>query len=260
MLIFDSGVGGLSILKYIKRKLPNIYYIYILDNECFPYGNKEKLFILKRNIKIINEVKKMYPINMVLIACNTASTTSLFALRKKFNFPIIGILPDIKSAENITKNNIIGLIATKATINSSYIQKIIHKKSINKTIKIIATNKLASIAEKKIRGFDIKKTELQNIFKAWINLKVQPDTIILGCTHFLLLKTDIQKILCKSIYFIDSKKTVISKIKKYFYKFNISQKIKKNIFLYSKDNNELKKLLFFLEQYNFSTKKKINLN
>jgi len=257
VLIFDSGVGGLSILKYIKKKLPNIHYVYVLDNEFFPYGNKKKLFIIERSINIINIVKKIYPIQIVLIACNTASTASLSILRKKFNFPIIGVLPDIHTAKKITKNNIIGLIATKATINSSYIKKIIQKKSFNKVIKIIATNKLALIAEKKIRGIKVEKIELQNIFQPWINLAVQPDTIILGCTHFLLLKKEIQNILHPSVYFIDSKKIIISKIKKIFYKTKIDQKIIKNIFFYSKNNKKLQELLFFLQEYNFNIKKKL---
>ncbi|ANZ22734.1 glutamate racemase [Buchnera aphidicola (Diuraphis noxia)] len=260
MLIFDSGVGGLSILKNIKNTLPNIRYIYVLDNQGFPYGNKKKTFILKRSIKIINIIKKQYPIKIVLIACNTASTNTLSILKKQFNFPIIGIFPEIKFAQRITKNNIIGLIATKATINSDYIQKIIQKKPTNVTIKIIATNKLASIAEKKIRGNNTNKKELQNIFKPWINLKITPDTIILGCTHFLFLKIEIQKILYNSIYFIDSKNTVILKIKKYFYQFNIKQEIKKNIFLYSKDNKKIQELLFYLKEYNFHETTIINLN
>lgn len=260
MLIFDSGVGGLSILKYIKKKLPNIHYVYVLDNEIFPYGNKNKIFILKRSFKIINTVKNIYPIKMVVIACNTVSTNSLFILRKKFNIPIIGIFPDIETAQKITKNNIIGLIATKSTINSSYTKKIIQKKHFNTVIKIIATNKLALIAEKKVIGIKVNKIELQNIFKPWINLSVQPDTIILGCTHFSLLKREIQKIFYQSVYFVDSKQMITSKIKNFFYQSNINQKIKKNVFLYSKKNEKLKKLLFCVQEYNFNMQQKINLN
>lgn len=250
VLIFDSGVGGLSILEDIKT-LPNIKYIYILDNEAFPYGNKTKCFIIQRSIKIIKTIKKNYPISITIIACNTASTVALSILRKTFNFPIIGIFPDIKHAEKISQNKIIGLIATQATINSSYIKKRTNKKNPNKNIQIISTNKLAVIAEKKIRGLIISKIELKKIFQKWIDLTIQPDTIILGCTHFLLLKKEIKEILYKSIYFVDSKDKIIQNVKKHFNRFNIDQKIKDNIFLYSKNNIELKKLLFFLKKYNF---------
>ncbi|QIQ42113.1 MAG: glutamate racemase [Buchnera aphidicola (Microlophium carnosum)] len=262
MLIFDSGVGGLSVLKTIKKLLPKIHYIYILDNESFPYGNKTELFIIQRSISIINTIKKIYPITIVVIACNTVSTVALSILKNKFNFPIIGIFPAIKYAEKITKNKIIGLVATKATINSYYTKQTIQKNFSSNDIKIIGTNKLASIAEKKIRGIPVSQKQLKNIFKSWINLPIHPDTIILGCTHFSLLEKDIKKILYKtsSIYFIDSINTIIHQIKIYFNQSKIKQNIKKNIFLYSKHNDNLKQLLFFLNKYNFTVIQYINLH
>ncbi|QCI17927.1 glutamate racemase [Buchnera aphidicola (Acyrthosiphon lactucae)] len=261
MLIFDSGVGGLSVLKTIKRILPKIHYIYILDNEAFPYGNKTEIFIIKRSIKIINTIKKIYPISIVVIACNTVSTVALSVLRNIFNFPIIGIFPSIKSAKKITKNKIIGLIATKATINSFYTKKIICKNSSSNTLKIIGTNKLALIAEKKIRGYSVSRIQLKNIFKPWIKLPIYPDTIILGCTHFSLLEEEIKNILCirSPINFIDSIEIVASQIENYFNQLKMEQKIKKNIFLYSKKSDSLKSLLFFLKEYKFKIIKHINL-
>lgn len=264
MLIFDSGIGGLSVLKIIKKNLPKMHYIYILDNEAFPYGNKTEFFIIERSIKIINTVKKIYPITIVVIACNTASTIALSVLRSQFNFPILGIFPSIKYAEKITKNKIIGLIATKATINSSYTKKIVYKNSSPNTIQIIATNKLALMAEKKIRGIKVSQKKLKNIFKPWINLTIHPDTIILGCTHFVLLEEEIKKILSKkkssSIYFIDSIKTVVSQIKNYYKKSHVDQNIKKNILLYSKNSDNFKELLIFLKKYRFDIIQHINFN
>jgi len=262
VLIFDSGVGGLSVLKNIKKILPKMHYIYILDNEAFPYGNKTEFFIVQRSIKIINTVKNIYPINIVVIACNTVSTIALSILKSKFSFPIIGIFPDIKTAKKITKNKIIGLIATKATMNSSYIKKTIYKNISKNTIQVIGTNKLASISEKKIRGIEVSQNKLKNIFKSWIDLPVHPDTIILGCTHFSLLEKEIKKILYKtsSIYFIDSIQTVTSQIKNYLKKLHINQNIRKNIFLYSKYSISLKELLIFLKKYQFTIIKHINLN
>lgn len=260
MLIFDSGAGGLSVLKTIKKFLPNIHYIYVLDNEAFPYGNKTELFLIERSINIIDKIKKKYPITIVVIACNTLSTIAISALRKRFHLPIIGVFPAIKDAEKITKNKIIGLIATKATINSSYTRKIIYKKYSSNIIKTIGTNTLASIAEKKIRNINFSIIELKNIFKPWINLKVQPDTIILGCTHFLLLKKEIKKILHKpSISFINSTEKTIFQIKNYLKKVNSCQRIKSNIFFYSLKDSELKELVYFLQKYKFNEIKHINV-
>ncbi|WP_261789586.1 glutamate racemase [Buchnera aphidicola] len=228
MLIIDSGIGGLSVLNNIKKNFPNINYIYMLDNEGFPYGKKKKKFLIERSIKIINIIKEIYPIKMVIIACNTISTISLPILRKTFNIPIIGILPIFKPAIEITKNKTIGLIATRATVNSSYIKKNIYKYSFQKTIKVIATNELAIIAEKKFRKIFISNVKLREIFQSWTVLSRQPDTIILGCTHFSFLKKEIQKIFYKPINFIDSGETIVNKIKKYSY-----QKKKKKIFFYA---------------------------
>lgn len=262
MLIFDSGVGGLSVLKTIKIVLPHIHYIYFLDNEVFPYGNKTKYFITQRVITVIKKIKKLYPINIVVIACNTVSTVSLSFLKKTLDLPIIGIFPDIKTAEKITKNNIIGLIATKTTIHSEYIQKLIYKKSCNNTIKIISTNQLALIAEKKIRKIIFSKKDLQNIFKPWNNLLIKPDTIILGCTHFAFLKKEIKDTLHikSSINFVDSRKNVVFDIKNCLYKYQFHQNIKNNIFLYSKHDDYLKKIFSFLKKYKFKKIIHINLN
>ncbi|AEO08321.1 glutamate racemase [Buchnera aphidicola] len=262
MLIFDSGVGGLSILQTIKIVLPNIHYIYFLDNEAFPYGNKTEYFIIQRIISIIKKIKKLYPINIVVIACNTVSTVSVSFLKKKFNLPIIGIFPDIKTAEKITKNNIIGLIATRTTIHSEYIQKLIYQKSFNNIIQIISTNQLALIAEKKIRKIPFAQKDLKSIFKPWINLNIKPDTIILGCTHFLFLKKEIKDTLhlTSSINFIDSRKKIVLDIKNCIYKFNLQQTIKNNIFLYSKHDNYLTKIFIYLKRYQFKKISYINLN
>ncbi|QFQ32706.1 glutamate racemase [Buchnera aphidicola (Aphis fabae)] len=260
MLIFDSGIGGISILENIKKNIPNINYIYLLDNEGFPYGEKKESFIIERSIKIINIIKKIYPIKLVVIACNTASTISLTILKKAFNIPIIGVLPLLDKATKVTKNNNIGFIATKATVKSLYIKKIIAKYTHHQNIQIIATNQLAKIAEKKIKKLSISSLELKKIFHSWIILSEQPDTIYLGCTHFSFLKNEIQNIFYQPIIFLDSHENVSKIVQKHFLKNKKKQNIKKNIFLYSKYNKEFHKLFWILKKYQFSCIKEINLN
>lgn len=260
MLIFDSGIGGISILDNITKKFPNMKYIYLLDNEGFPYGEKKESFIIQRSIKIINLIRKLYPIKIVIVACNTASTISLSILKNKFNIPIIGVLPLLNDINTIEKENKIGFIATKATVKSLYVRKTISKNIHYKNIKIIATNKLAKIAEKKIRKISICNIELKNIFHSWIIDSKQPDFIYLGCTHFLFLKNEIQNIFYKPINFLDSHENVIKIIAQYFLNHTYQQNIKKNIFLYSKYSKELNKLLWVLKKYQFNHIEKINLS
>ncbi|WP_343154213.1 glutamate racemase [Buchnera aphidicola] len=260
MLIFDSGVGGLSILENIKNNFPKINYIYLLDNEGFPYGEKKESFIIQRSINIINTIQKLYPINIVIIACNTASTISLSILKKHFDIPIIGVLPSLTKAKKITKNNIIGFIATKATIKSVYTQNILSKYIHYEKIKVIATNKLAEIAEKKIKKLPISNLELKKVFNSWIISISQPDTIYLGCTHFTFLKNEIQNIFKKPINFVETHDKVTRMVKKFFLNNKYNQKIKKNIFLYSKNNIEPNQLFWILKKYQFRYIKLINLD
>ena len=92
VLVFDSGVGGLSVYDEIRQLLPNLHYLYAFDNVAFPYGEKTEAFIVERVVAIVEAVTRRYPLSMVVIACNTASTVSLPALRARFGFPVVGVV------------------------------------------------------------------------------------------------------------------------------------------------------------------------
>lgn len=98
VLVFDSGVGGLSVYDEIRHLLPDLHYIYAFDNVAFPYGEKSEVFIVERVVEIVTAVQERYPLALAVVACNTASTVSLPALREKFDFPVVGVVPAIKPA------------------------------------------------------------------------------------------------------------------------------------------------------------------
>ncbi|XBC37640.1 MAG: glutamate racemase [Buchnera aphidicola (Meitanaphis microgallis)] len=204
MLIFDSGLGGLSIYKKMKKNFPNANYIYACDNAAFPYGEKEEHFIIERCLKIIDLISNRINVTMVILACNTISVTSLLILKNNFNFPIIGIIPNIAEATKITKNKVIGLLATKITINNHDIQKKILSMSENFTIKTLHDEKLVRIVEKKLKYNSIKIETINSILKPWHYESSTPDTIILGCTHFNFLKKEIKRLFSKKINIVDS--------------------------------------------------------
>ncbi len=263
IIIIDSGIGGLSILKKIISI--KINYIYIMDNYGFPYGNKNYIYIANRIYKILLFLSKKYNIIFTIIACNTASITILNYIKKKFNFPIFGILPNIKKAIKKTKNNLILLLGTYITINSNYINNIIKK--ISNKIKIIKlySSKLVNYAEKKIKyNFKIKNKYIKNIIIKKNKKKINPDTLIIGCTHFSFLKKEFKNIFNKNIYIIE----YINKIKKKIYKYikllnNKKKKIKikkKNYFLYTKKqkfNNKFIKKIKNIYKINILKKIKI---
>ncbi len=240
ILVLDSGIGGLSILDKINKIIPsNINYIYIMDNKGFPYSNKKYSYIINRIITIIEYLSKEHKIILLIIACNTASIILLKYIKKKFNFKIITTLPNINKAIQKTNNNIIGLIATFITVNSNYIKKKI-KKIPSKIIFLKKYSyKLINQAEEKIKNNIINISKIKKIFKNWINLKNQPDTIIIGCTHFEFLKKEIQKVFNKKIKFVNNIKNIIKKTKKYISNINIikTTKKQKKIFFYTKKTN-----------------------
>ncbi len=253
IIIIDSGIGGLSLfnINIINSK----QCIYVMDNNNFPYGNKNYIYIAKRLFNIINYINNKYNILFIIIACNTASIICLKYLKKKFSIPIIGIFPNIKKAIKKTKNNIILLLATYITINSNYINKIIKKKKI-KIIKIYSS-KLVEKAEKKIKYN--KKININNIFKNKIYNNIIPDTLIIGCTHFYFIKKELKSLFKNKINFIDH----LNKIKKNIYKFIKEKKNKypkKKYFIYTKKQNFNKIFIKKIKKkYNFKKFKKINI-
>nr|WP_241973703.1 glutamate racemase [Candidatus Pantoea edessiphila] len=178
--------------------------MYVFDNDSFPYGNKDDLFILKRIINIIETISKKYLISLAVIACNTASIIALIELRKYHLFPIIGLVPAIKPSVQITRNGIIGLLATHNTIYSNIVSDLISKFAGKCKILAIESSKLVILAEEKFIGKKIFLEDLRCILKPWLNNFKTPDTIILGCTHFVLLRDELKKIFPLNTYLVDS--------------------------------------------------------
>ncbi|PPI88017.1 glutamate racemase [Candidatus Pantoea edessiphila] len=252
ILIFDSGIGGLSVYNEIKKQFPNIHYIYIFDNAGFPYGNKEQLFIIKRIINIFEKIVSIFSISLAIIACNTASIISLFELRKRYVFPIIGLVPAIKPSVKITKNGIIGLLATHNTITSMYVNKLIYKFAKNCIILKIQSSKLVYLAEEKFIGKKIFLKDLQYVINPWLKQSQKPDTVILGCTHFVLLRDELQKVLPSNTYLIDSNIAIANRVS-YLLKYTLIKigYLKENIAFCTCINSKSIQISLTLKKYGF---------
>lgn len=204
ILILDSGMGGLSIYIAIKKLLPFGHYLYFFDNQAFPYGKHSTTFITTRMISIINTIKKIHHINLIVIACNTASVISLKILKNHFPYPIIGVIPAIRLASKYTKNGIIGVLATLRTIKHYFSLYLIQKFTNKHKILLLNASQLVNIAESKIyETKTIQTFQFYHILKPWLYTKQFPDTIVLGCTHFSLLKEELTQIFPKNSYLID---------------------------------------------------------
>lgn len=257
IVIFDSGVGGLSVYDEVRQLLPNARYIFAFDNAGFPYGEKPAEQIILRTKQFIEQIVLNYSVDLVVIACNTASTVVLPTLRKHFPFPIVGVVPAIKPAVKLTRNGVIGLLATRATINRQYTHDLINQFATHCKVELIGSARLVELAEEKLHKKPISHSELTEIVLPWLALAKIPDTIVLGCTHFPLLKTELQTVLPTTCQFIDSgtaiARRVYSLLEKQILTY-ITPVIEENIAICTRADHYAARLDDVLANYGFNTR------
>lgn len=139
-------------------------------------------------MEIVTAVQERYPLALAVVACNTASTVSLPALREKFDFPVVGVVPAIKPAARLTANGIVGLLATRGTVKRSYTHELIARFANECQIEMLGSAEMVELAEAKLHGEDVSLDALKRILRPWLRMKEPPDTVVLGCTHSLYYK------------------------------------------------------------------------
>ncbi|MDO6408481.1 glutamate racemase [Pantoea phytobeneficialis] len=204
VLVFDSGVGGLSVYEEIRQLLPNLHYLYAFDNEGFPYGEKTETYIVDRVVAIVEAITRRFPLALVVIACNSASTVSLPALRAKFGFPVVGVVPAIKPAARLTRNGVVGLLATRGTVKRPYTHELVAQFARECQIKMLGSAELVELAEAKLHGEEVLLEDVRRVVQPWLRMKEPPDTVVLGCTHFPLLRDELQLVLPEGTRLVDS--------------------------------------------------------
>lgn len=204
VLVFDSGVGGLSVYDEIRKLLPDLHYLYAFDNVAFPYGEKSEEFIVERVVAIVEAVTRLYPLALVVIACNSASTVTLPALRERFEFPVVGVVPAIKPAARLTRNGVVGLLATRGTVKRPYTKELVARFGGECKTEMLGSAELVELAEAKLHGQPVPIEEVKRILQPWLRMQEPPDTVVLGCTHFPLISEELQQVLPEGTRLIDS--------------------------------------------------------
>ncbi|MFC1508184.1 glutamate racemase [Candidatus Omnitrophota bacterium] len=208
--IFDSGVGGLTVVREVMRALPKEQIVYLGDTARVPYGTKSEETIKRFSIENARFLTR-FGVKLIIVACNSASSIALPTLRKRFKMPVIGVIkPGAKKAVSVTKNGKIGIIGTSATVKSNAYEVEIKRISKNKKVISKACPLFVPLAEEGwLNGritFDIVKKYLSPLAKQRI------DTLVLGCTHYPLLKGVISKAVGKSVEIVDSASSVARKV------------------------------------------------
>lgn len=198
-------MGGLSVVNELDQLLGHYHLTYLFDNACFPYGELAEDFLRKRVVELLIPLCKRILPDIVVIACNTASTIALPDLRSYLSVPVVGVVPAIKPAAMYSKNHVIGLLATPATVHRPYIQKLIEQFAKETQVLRIGSSKLVKLVERKLSGIPILNEQLQQIMSPWLNGQgLSPDVIVLGCTHFPLIKQQLVSVFPDNVQFIDS--------------------------------------------------------
>lgn len=206
--LFDSGVGGLSVLAEIKKVLPTENFIFLADQKHVPYGAKTKRQLQNLSERITHFLLK-HKIKLLIIACNTATCHALDHLRSKFNLPIIGVVPAIKPAVAQSSKNKIAIMSTPATAQSAYLSSLIADFAPGAHVLKLGCRGL----EESVEVLNKKQyLKLLDIFTQKIK-NFGADVIVLGCTHFPFLKEDIQKLVGSKVKIIDSGKAIAKRTK-----------------------------------------------
>lgn len=201
--IFDSGLGGLTVVKAVQKELPNEKLVYFGDTARIPYGTKGPETILHYAQQIVRFLLKREKVKAVVVACNTSSAWALKDLRKEFDIPILGVIePGAYAAVNVTRNGKIGVIGTEGTIYSGAYPEAIHE--LNSHFKVFTKACplfVPLVEEGKLLGpltEAVAREYLRPLLKAGI------DTLLLGCTHYPLLKGVLAKVTGKRVKIVDS--------------------------------------------------------
>ncbi|QGN56527.1 glutamate racemase [Novosphingobium sp. Gsoil 351] len=205
ILIFDSGVGGLTVLDAMRALLPDAPVIYAADNAGLPYGTKTEAQIAARVAGLLGRMTERFRPRLVCIACNTASTIALGMVREVLEVPIVGTVPAIKPAAALTRTGVIGLLGTEATIRQGYVDRLEAEFAHGKALLRHAAPELVAAAEARLRGEAVDPAVFA---RAAQGLRNQPggaqiDTVVLACTHFPLLLPELIAAFGPGVRFVD---------------------------------------------------------
>lgn len=205
ILLFDSGIGGLSVLGELRRLLPQAPVIYAADTAALPYGEKSEAQIAARVPALLGRMVERYNPRLVTIACNTASTIALAAVREALDVPVVGTVPAIKPAAGLTQSGVIGLLGTAATVRQGYVDRLEAEFAHDKALLRHAAPELVAAAEAKLRGEQLDPALFENAARG---LRDQArgdaiDTVVLACTHFPFVADELGRAMGGHVTFVD---------------------------------------------------------
>ncbi len=214
ILMFDSGVGGLSVLAETRKLLPHAPVVYVADNGGFPYGTKTELEVATRVCAVLGRLTERCQPRLAVIACNTASTIALAHVRAVLEVPVVGTVPAVKPAALATRSGVIGILGTTATVRQPYVDRLIAEFAPAMTVLRHGSAPLVEAAEAKLRGRPVDPALCATEMAALLG---QPggdrlDAVVLACTHFPLLRAELAAASPHPLALIDSGQGIARRI------------------------------------------------
>ena len=205
ILVFDSGLGGLTVLREIVGARPDAHYVYVADDAFFPYGHHSEEQIIARVVPLVGELIARHAPALVVIACNTASTLVMSHLRSTYSVPFVGTVPAIKPACASSKTKRVSVLGTKGTVKREYTRRLIDDFAQGCDVTLVGSAELASLAEFALSGNDVRDEDIAaEIAPCFVeDGGNRTDTVVLACTHYPLLLDRLKRLAPWPVDWID---------------------------------------------------------
>ena len=205
ILVFDSGLGGLTVFREVAAARPDGRFVYAADDAFFPYGRQDEDKLVARVVDVTGQLIEAHRPDLVVVACNTASTLVLSHLREKFTLPFVGTVPAIKPACLSSRSKLVSVLGTEATVKREYTRTLIREHGNDCTVTLVGSPRLAELAEAELKGESVSDADISaELAPCFVESSGRrTDTVVLACTHYPLLVNRLKSLAPWPVNFVD---------------------------------------------------------
>ena len=245
-LVFDSGVGGLSVSLEIRERLPDLTQYYVADDIFRPYGEKTEKQLRDRLPGLLRTLEIMLDPDIIVIACNTASTTALPHIRRAVSVPVVGVVPAIKPAARQSQTKVIGVLGTPGTVRRDYVDQLIVEFASDCEVLLHGNTQIVQMAEDKLSGKTVSTSQLSKELAPLFEQakSVRLDHVVLACTHFPLIREELTKAAPYDMTWVDSGSAIARRVDALLKDKTTSRKDSDTAFIIGTDINSAKRAAF----------------